>query len=111
MSRIKQAFHKEVKDRTPLHEAAEHGQDEIVHLICQNVTEKNPPDANGLTPLHLGAKNGHFNCVVEISQSVDNSHPKSKTGETPLDLALEANKKDVVEFFIERHHLAGPFLK
>ena len=44
---------------TPLHEAAMHGNEDIVQIIIAAVDEKNPKDINGLTPLDEADKNGH----------------------------------------------------
>ena len=64
--------------RTPLHFAAENGQEEIFNMIIPTKVEKifttfpshqsaliimdqykNPKDEKGITPLHLGALNGY----------------------------------------------------
>ena len=44
---------------TPLHEAAMHGNEDIVQIIIAVVDEKNPKDNNGSTPLDEADKNGH----------------------------------------------------
>ena len=62
--------------RTPLHDAAQRGEMDIIEYLIPLIDDPNPEDDNGITPLHLAAANGHLSVVQYIIPLVNDKNPK-----------------------------------
>jgi len=71
------------RNRTPLHEAAEHGHESVVRLLVVTYKARiNAVDVDGQTPIMLAAKHYHTGCAVVFLQNgatADFTHPIFKT--------------------------------
>ena len=54
--------------RTPLHQAAFHGEAEVCKVLLQKGADKNLRDDDGRTPLDCARQVGHQNVIALLSQ-------------------------------------------
>jgi uncharacterized protein len=73
---------------TPVHEAANTGQSDILMMLLAHGARVNATDSNGWTALHFAASKG-FTDIVETLVGVGAIHCHNSDGLTPRDLALE----------------------
>jgi len=72
------------RKRTPLHVAAEEGEEDFITFLLSNKADANIPDPDGYTPLDLAAKNKHEGVVKILLQ-----HPPSSAKDNAVQLGLE----------------------
>ena len=78
--------------RTPLHDAAANGHNEIVKYIMDFIEDKNLKDEEGYTPMYLAIKNGHFEVFEFIIDLGGNPNAARKNDRTILhDAAANGN--------------------
>ena len=53
----------DMKQKSPIHLAAENGCVEVIECFIEILEDKNPANANGWTPLHSAVEKGHVECV------------------------------------------------
>jgi ankyrin repeat protein len=83
--------------KTPLHDAAEIGNAEMVHVLCHLGADPLIADLDGYTPLHIAAFHGHLKAINALVQSgMDINHKNLNTGQTCLHMACEKNDPDFV---------------
>ena len=94
---------------TPLHRAAESGNDDVVKLLIDNMTVKMPQDEKGLSPLHIAARYGQLDVANSLLDAVENSSSyitqhayKQHDYYTPLHIAVARHKLAIVELFLDR---------
>ena len=63
---------------TPLHEAAYHGQTEVLELLLKQGADINAKDRFGKTPLHWAAKNGKTEVVELLLKNGADIHKESR---------------------------------
>ena len=85
--------------RTPLHLAAQNGQNRSAEFLLANKAEINAKDHQGKTPLHYAAEAGRKEFVQLLLANKADITAKDDTGmhRTPLDAAEENGHQDVVE--------------
>ena len=90
--------------RTPMHEAALNGHDEIIKLLmnCQSIENKNPADKDGRTPMHQAALEGQAKVIKLFlaCETVKDKNPKSHIGSTPLHEAAFCGHMEVVKLLV-----------
>jgi ankyrin repeat protein len=95
-----------IEQVTPLHEAAEAGQLEVVTWLLDHGANPNtrtiahPGEAGAYTPLHLGVQNGHLEVSKTLLQRGANIDAKTSDGSTPLIIASENGRLDLVMFLV-----------
>ncbi len=72
------------RKRTPLHVAAEEGEEDFITFLLSKKADANIPDPDGYTPLDLAAKNKHEGIVKILLQ-----HPPSSAKDNAVQLGLE----------------------
>lgn len=80
--------------RTPLHMAAESGQNEMVKLLVSKGAEVDARSRSGYTPLALAAVNSHNDVVVSLLGSGADVEAVAKDGFTPLHKAVLQDRKN-----------------
>lgn len=80
--------------RTPLHMAAESGQNEMVKLLVSKGSEVDARSRSGYTPLALAAVNSHNDVVVSLLGSGADVEAVAKDGFTPLHKAVLQDRKN-----------------
>ena len=73
--------------------AACSGEKQIVELIIENVTDKNPANFFGTTPLHNAALAGKFDIFQFLFENAKNKNPIDHDGDTPLHKAAYGGGK------------------
>lgn len=66
---------------TPLHQAAQQGHCNIVHLLLENNADPNAVTANGQTPLNIAQKLGYIS-VLDSLKSVTDEEKSMNTSQT-----------------------------
>ena len=89
---------------TPLHIAAQLGNEKYVKLLLENgnspAYEKNN---EGLSALHIAAKKGNVNVMKELITTCPDIYEfLDLKGQTALHIAAKSGKKKAVEFFLKR---------
>ena len=72
------------RKRTPLHVAAEEGQEELITFLLSNKADANITDPDGYTPVDLAAKNQHRDAAKIFLK-----HPPPSTKDHSVKMALE----------------------
>ena len=72
------------RKRTPLHVAAEEGEEDFITFLLSNKADANIPDRDGYTPLDLAAKYKHEDVVKILLQ-----HPPSSAKDSTVQMTLE----------------------
>uniref|UniRef100_J3MLK2 PGG domain-containing protein n=2 Tax=Oryza brachyantha TaxID=4533 RepID=J3MLK2_ORYBR len=104
-------FHELVdnRGRNFLHCAVEHGQDNVVRYICQDIRFAmllNATDSDGNTPLHLAVKYAHPGLLSSLLQSATvKIDIINKDGLTAADLARRALPRGRSFYFLDPHAL------
>ena len=96
---------KDLDGSTPLHEAADHGNDEIYKIFVEYLQgqDKNPADDHGNTPLHLVAIHGYTNiCKLIIEEIEDKDFDENENGSTPLHIAAEHGNLGIYRFGFQK---------
>ena len=89
---------------TPLHIAAQLGNEVYVKLLLENGNSPAYEENNdGLSALHIAAKKGNVNVLKKlITACPDIYELLDLKGQTALHVAAESGEKEVVEFFLKR---------
>merc|ERR1712061_626112 len=98
--------------RTPLHQAAQLGQLDIVKAISKVLEDKNPGDGHNVTPFHLASYKGHLPVVQYLRQYVPDINIRTDdhwNNRTPLHWGPENGNLATVKYLIESG--ADPNLK
>jgi ankyrin repeat protein len=82
---------------TPLHIAAISGSVEIISLLLENNADLTPKGEYDLLPLHFASFKGHIAATELLIERGSDIAAKTTTGKTPLYLAVENNKRDMVD--------------
>ena len=72
------------RKRTPLHIAAEEGQEELITFLLSKKADANITDSDGYTPVDLAAKNQHKDAAKIFLM-----HPHPSTRDNAMKMALE----------------------
>jgi ankyrin repeat protein len=99
------------KGRTPLHIAAERGNQLTVLLILLYVKDKNPANINGMTPLHYAARPGHLEIVKLLLEHAEDKNPADINGWTPLYWAAKKGDLEIVKLLLEHSKDKNPAAK
>lgn len=81
---------------TPLHGAADYGNEEEVTYLLRHAPDLDQINVNGRTPLHLAADRGAAEVVKSLLAHGADPNAFDDQGLTPIHLALLAGKRDVV---------------
>jgi len=100
---------RDARGRTPLHVAAECGQDQLIPFLVAHFTEEGQKEllthrtSDGLLPLHFAALKGHGTCVKTLLQAMPELTPLEvdNEGETALHLACIAGTDAAVSALLE----------
>ncbi|GLA96992.1 hypothetical protein AtubIFM57143_004475 [Aspergillus tubingensis] len=93
---------KNLHGQTPLSLAAEHGQEDIVHMLLQRGASIETRNYDSQTPLSLAAANGHGRIVQMLLERGAATEPDNPNVQTPLSLAVENGHEDIVQMLLER---------
>ncbi|KAK3239920.1 hypothetical protein CYMTET_50186 [Cymbomonas tetramitiformis] len=91
------------EDRTSaVHEAARHGDLELLRLLLVTLGEESSIRLNAFheTPLHIAAELGHVECVECLLHSGADVRADDENGVTPLHLASEKGHSDVISVLL-----------
>lgn len=86
--------------RTPLHDASERGNIDIVRLILDTEPDVNAENWQKITPLHLAASYGRIEVVQLLLERGANIDAQDSNGMTPLHRAAFQNHSEIVQFLI-----------
>lgn len=89
------------KGFTPLHKAAEQGDEEVVSLLLQAGALVAATDNQGATALHLASLRGYLSIARLLVIAGAFVHVKDKEGLCPLDFAATGGFTDLVEYLLE----------
>jgi ankyrin repeat protein/Mg2+ and Co2+ transporter CorA len=92
----------EVRQKTALHLAIAHGQDDIIQLLLLYRADIMARSDGGWTPLHNACKQGIVKIVRILLTAGADINAKLLNGMTPLHVAAEAGHLDVVNCLLER---------
>uniref|UniRef100_A0A1X7VV49 BRCT domain-containing protein n=1 Tax=Amphimedon queenslandica TaxID=400682 RepID=A0A1X7VV49_AMPQE len=81
---------------TPLHEACNHGYEDIVELLISYGSLLNVPADNNDTPLHDAVMNNHTRIATILVENGANTSLRNSEGYTPLDLARQRDMIDAL---------------
>ena len=87
---------------TPLHDAAHNGHLVICYMIMNEITDKNPGNANGYTPLHAAALGGQLETCKLIMNKVTDINPRDNEGWTPLHGAASNGHQELCKFIVDK---------
>jgi pectate lyase len=88
-----------------LHYATERGHKEIVELLIAkgaDINAKRKGYPSGDTLLHSAARAGHKDIIGLLITNGADVNVKNDDNQAPIDIALAANRKDVIDLFVER---------
>lgn len=92
LTQNKDAINNQDKDKdTPLHYAAQLGNEEITELLISKGASLNTQNFQGYTPLHWAASKGHLMVVEILILHGADVHLKTQRGRTPLFLVAMNN--------------------
>ncbi|RSL47814.1 hypothetical protein CEP54_013215 [Fusarium duplospermum] len=80
-----------------LYQAAAAGDAGKVRYLLQQGVDPSITTDYGWSPLHWAAANGHMNCVKLLLDAKADVNPISDTYKSPLDLAIEHDRKGIVD--------------
>jgi len=86
----------EKKGHTPMCEALQKDQEQIVLFLLQNGVDVDAKDKHGFTPLHYAAEKGHAQITGLLTAKGANVNATDTMGETPLHIAVLGGHQDVV---------------
>jgi ankyrin repeat protein/Mg2+ and Co2+ transporter CorA len=92
----------EVRQKTALHLAIVHGQDDIVQLLLVYRADIMARSDGGWTPLHNACQQGIVKIVRTLLTAGADINAKLLNGRTPLHIAAQAGHLDVVNCLLER---------
>jgi ankyrin repeat protein len=80
---------------TPLHYAAQYGQNNVAELLLNNKADVNAKAKSLVTPLHLAAQRGYQEMAALLLANKAEVNAKSSFGWTPLYVAAQNGHKEV----------------
>ncbi|XP_003385617.1 PREDICTED: myotrophin-like [Amphimedon queenslandica] len=83
--------------RSPIHFAADYGQEEVIDYLVKQGANVNLPDAHGITPLLCAIWEGHPDCVKFLISKGAKKDGKSPDGVSYLDCAETSEIKDLLK--------------
>lgn len=83
--------------RSPIHFAADYGQEEVIQYLVTQGANVNITDAHGITPLLCAIWEGHPNCVKFLISKGAKKDGKSPDGTSYLDCAETSEIKDLLK--------------
>lgn len=83
---------------TPLHLAAERGRVAAVEFLISKGADIEAKDVLGHTPFFLATLEGQVEVMKVLVKNNANVNVRNKKGKTPLSRAMEADKRDVIDF-------------
>uniref|UniRef100_A0A0N4ZRA5 phospholipase A2 n=1 Tax=Parastrongyloides trichosuri TaxID=131310 RepID=A0A0N4ZRA5_PARTI len=89
--------------KTPLHIAAEEGNDTIVEILLKKGCDISKLNIKGENCIHGSCRKGYLNCIIKMYEYGDfgnNINVENESGETPLHLALYNGNVEVVEYLL-----------
>ena len=97
---------------TPLHIAAQLGNEKYVKLLLENGNSPAYEKNNGLSALHIAARKGKVNVMKELITTCPDIYEfLDLKDQTALHVAAESGEKEAVEFFLrpefESHQRTG----
>ncbi|XP_033229682.1 ankyrin-1-like [Belonocnema kinseyi] len=99
---LKSMFSSADKGYTPIHIAAENGQEDIVKLFLEKRLSADCQTKNGVSPIHLAAQKGHKGIVLLLSKYGSTSaEVGQRIIQSPLFFAAEIGNFEVVEILSE----------
>jgi CDK inhibitor PHO81 len=91
----------DISDRTPLHELAISGRNNILRMLLEKGLNVDPEDTYGRRPIHYCAMYGHISCLMLlISHKTDLESP-DHDGATPLVHAIRGGHVQLMELLLE----------
>jgi ankyrin repeat protein len=87
-------------DRTPLHLAAQEGNQELVELLLDKGADIDAQDQYHFTPLHLASYEGRLEVVQTLLTKGANKNARDIGGGTPLCIGAQCNKTEIVRVLI-----------
>jgi len=101
---------RDARGRSPLHIAAEYGQDDVAKFLVKHFAESGHGSAlhartsDGLVPIHFAALNGHSSTVHtlrEVLPEFSGQFLVSSEGETPLHVAAVMGRVDAIRALLD----------
>ena len=87
---------------SPLHSAAEHGNEEIIRLLIESAAYVNRKDKIGKTPLYVAISNGKIDaCNLLVSLGADPKTP-TENNDTALHNASKNGYLDLIKLFFDK---------
>lgn len=93
----------EYDDKTPLHQAAQHGFAETVKLLLAAGAIVNKKNGDGWTPLFSAARYGHTDVMKLLLDAGAEVNVVNMHDQTPLHVATWSGKADAVKLLLEHH--------
>eukprot|EP01100_Stratorugosa_tubuloviscum_P007291 TRINITY_DN304_c0_g3_i3.p1 TRINITY_DN304_c0_g3~~TRINITY_DN304_c0_g3_i3.p1 ORF type:complete len:1454 (+),score=867.69 TRINITY_DN304_c0_g3_i3:46-4407(+) len=87
---------------TPLHIAAQQGEDNRLKMLIEAGSNINVEDKDGATPLHHAANMGHLKIVKTLLKSAAKLQAKDNDGSTPLHNACLSGHYPIVEYLLQK---------
>lgn len=95
--------------RTPMHTAAQRGQEQVMRRMLERHIPFDVTSDSGLTPMHVAAREGYVNIVKMLHEAGADINNTDKQGATPLDWARRYGFKDVIQYLeslkAQEHHV------
>ena len=89
---------------TPLHAAAQKGQQACLKTFLQHGADAKAKTHEGDTALHLAAGGGHYSCAeLLLGRKEVNIQARNRVGYTPLHSAVEAGHGDLVTLLLDNN--------
>jgi ankyrin repeat protein/Mg2+ and Co2+ transporter CorA len=95
----------EVREKTSLHLAVSHGQDDIVELLLRHGANVKAKSDGSWTPLHNACEKDNLKIVNMLLEAGADINAKLLNGMTPLHIAAQAGQLEVVKRLLERKGL------